>query len=444
MLTTKINLIALTSNKKEDIILKCYNIITKILKLSEFENILILQNQTQKSLLINQCQNINQISLNNFIIIETYEELNNIITNQKNIVVILSTIKYNIHKIKLICKNVGKTIYIEEKNVDILNQNIDILYQLLKKIIQYEIYRDDTFIEWGEVIYSKYLEERDKESDKRYIEAKKKYTLKIDELYKYKDWEKINKGFPFELIKTETKFHSILKCIICNGIIRNPISCKDCSQMYCKKCTENIKKCPNCNNILKRRSIDENIKKILDLVEFNCPNKCGESLNIHNFENHILNCEKSLYICCIEGCEFIDTKEKIEAHIKDCALKTLLCKYCKENIEKINFKLHQEKCKIEKIFCKYCGVEKNREELCKHLNNDCKINLEICFYCMNYFKYKDYLEHNKNECLQNNFWRYNNIAKNETSKRILLEKEIEKLKEEIEYLKKSHNEEKKE
>ncbi len=47
----------------------------------------------------------------------------------------------------------------------------------MKKIIQYEIYRDDTFIEWGEVIYSKYIEERDKESDKRYIEAKKKYTL---------------------------------------------------------------------------------------------------------------------------------------------------------------------------------------------------------------------------------------------------------------------------
>ena len=44
----------------------------------------------------------------------------------------------------------------------------------MKKIIQYEIYRDDTFIEWGEVIYSKYIEERDKESDKRYIEAKKK------------------------------------------------------------------------------------------------------------------------------------------------------------------------------------------------------------------------------------------------------------------------------
>ena len=82
MLTTKINLIALTSNKKEEIILKCYNILAKILKVSEFENIIIFQNQTQKSLLINQCQNINQSILNNFITVETFEELINIITKR--------------------------------------------------------------------------------------------------------------------------------------------------------------------------------------------------------------------------------------------------------------------------------------------------------------------------------------------------------------------------
>lgn len=40
---------------------------------------------------------------------------------------------------------------------------------------------------------------------------------------------------------------------------------------------------------------------MLDLIELICPNKCGETLNIHNFENHILNCEKSLYICCFDG-----------------------------------------------------------------------------------------------------------------------------------------------
>ncbi len=83
----------------------------------------------------------------------------------------------------------------------------------------------------------------------------------MDELYKYKDWKKINKGFPFDFIKIETKFHSILKCIICNGIIRNPISCKDCSQMYYKNCRENKQNCPNCNNILNIKSIDINIKK---------------------------------------------------------------------------------------------------------------------------------------------------------------------------------------
>ena len=154
-------MIALTSNNKEDIVYKCYNIIAEILNISEFENIIIFQNQTQKSLIINKCQNINRSSLKDFIIIETFDELNNIITNQKDIVLILSTIKNNIHKIKLICKNVGKTIYIEEKNVEILDQNICVLYQLMKKIINYEVYKEETFIEWGEVIYSKYIEERD-------------------------------------------------------------------------------------------------------------------------------------------------------------------------------------------------------------------------------------------------------------------------------------------
>lgn len=46
------------------------------------------------------------------------------------------------------------------------------------------------------------------------------------------------------------------------------------------------------------------------------------------------------------------------------------------------------------------------------------------YYCFNSFNYKDYLEHNKIECLQNNFWKYINISKKETTKRILLEKEI--------------------
>ena len=294
-------MIALTSNNKEDIVYKCYNIIAEILNISEFENIIIFQNQTQKSLIINKCQNINRSSLKDFIIIETFDELNNIITNQKDIVLILSTIKNNIHKIKLICKNVGKTIYIEEKNVEILDQNICVLYQLMKKIINYEVYKEETFIEWGEVIYSKYIEERDKETDKRFTEAKKKYTLKLDEFYKYKDWEKISKGFPFDLIKKETKFEAILKCIISNGIIRNPIACQDCGQMYCKNCIKNMQNCTNCKKILNLKPIDINVKKMLDLIELICPNKCGETLNIHNFENHILNCEKSLYICCFDG-----------------------------------------------------------------------------------------------------------------------------------------------
>ena len=135
--------------------------------------------------------------------------------------------------------------------------------------------------------------------------------------------------------------------------------------------------------------------------------------------------------------EFIDTKQNIEVHIKDCALKTMLCKYCNENIEKINFKIHQEKCKIEKVVCKYCGIGKSREDLIKHLINECKINLEMYYYCFNSFNYKDYLEHNKIECLQNNFWKYINISKKETTKRILLEKEITTLKQEIENLKES-------
>ena len=56
--------------------------------------------------------------------------------------------------------------------------------------------------------------------------------------------------------------------------------------------------------------------------------------------------------------EFIDTIQNIEVHIKDCALKTMLCKYCNENIEKINFKILKKNVKLKKLFVNIVEFEK--------------------------------------------------------------------------------------
>ena len=92
-------------------------------------------------------------------------------------------------------------------------------------------------------------------------------------------------------------FKDLIKCIICNQILKDPIMCKECQKVFCKSCLDNwknnSKKCPNkCKKPKYVKNIDKHA--MLSLISFRCKN-CKEEIKYDNVQSHLsLGCEKNL------------------------------------------------------------------------------------------------------------------------------------------------------
>ena len=81
----------------------------------------------------------------------------------------------------------------------------------------------------------------------------------------------------------------LIKCGLCNKILKEPVFCKKCQRHYCKACLENWKKkdgkCPNCKeNSEFPKSIDKPV--LLSLLKFLCQN-CKEEIRYNDIESHL-------------------------------------------------------------------------------------------------------------------------------------------------------------
>ena len=92
----------------------------------------------------------------------------------------------------------------------------------------------------------------------------------------------INKEF-YQGVKT------MINCLICQGIIENPVQCTKCQHYYCSECINEAKNCPlRCENNEFIKSIP--CSQLLSNLKYKC--SCGESIGYDDREKHLEKCTK--------------------------------------------------------------------------------------------------------------------------------------------------------
>lgn len=95
-----------------------------------------------------------------------------------------------------------------------------------------------------------------------------------------------------EISNNLSVLQSLLQCKICNGIVINPYQCKNCDNIFCKKCTKS-NKCQNCNEDIKENKI---LKELTSKLLIKCKNGCGELIPFDDYKEHIeIKCKKIDY-----------------------------------------------------------------------------------------------------------------------------------------------------
>lgn len=96
------------------------------------------------------------------------------------------------------------------------------------------------------------------------------------------------------VIKDETYFgfQNLVKCDICQKILKDPMMCKNCQKVFCKSCIEREKSCPN-KNCMENEFVESKDKKVmLSMLKFLCSN-CKEEIKYEDVEKHLSSgCKK--------------------------------------------------------------------------------------------------------------------------------------------------------
>ncbi len=98
------------------------------------------------------------------------------------------------------------------------------------------------------------------------------------------------------------KLKDELTCIICFGLLQDPLICSRCETVFCKSCIDTWftkrEKCPlNCSKTDTQLSqIPKNMKKLMNKIRVKCPNDC--QVELLDYGIHVSNCAKESPIKC--------------------------------------------------------------------------------------------------------------------------------------------------
>lgn len=203
-----------------------------------------------------------------------------------------------------------------------------------------------------------------------------------------------------------SQFADIIDCKICCGIIQDPLCCKSCDSIFCKKCIKDwiIRskgKCPNrCDFVeyeIRRTTIN-----LMNKIKLYCIYRekgCKEEIFYEDYKKHMKNCEFEEYECL--GCKMKSTKSIITSHIKICPDMYKNCNYCFEKFLAFKINDHYESCQMFELPCKLCSLTIKRYAIESHLQKDCKEVLTECSFCETKdIKKKDEVNHTKQVCFE--------------------------------------------
>eukprot|EP00347_Sterkiella_histriomuscorum_P013546 403364299 len=162
-------------------------------------------------------------------------------------------------------------------------------------------------------------------------------------------------------ISGEGDFENHYKCIICSGVVFDPVECKSCQNLYCKQCIDKSRnKCPNkCDNA-QFQTIHRLLRNVLNKMTFRCQNypRCFVQLKYDQYKQHYDKCiikslsalfeELQLENRALKG-KSINQEKKLEEIEKRMADLELFCKESVINNSTIddNFQQEEEE-KLEK------------------------------------------------------------------------------------------------
>lgn len=159
-------------------------------------------------------------------------------------------------------------------------------------------------------------------------------------------------------------------CLICLGVVRNPLECSQCGILLCKKCAYSCSKpqnpffsmpnttpkfnCPICRSRSAPREPSVILKKIISTLVVFCKNKergCGVCKGLGEIKNHEKECDYKVIRCANHG---LCSKEgsKIDFIIAKC-LKTgknanhkskLVCSEVCRKVVIMSYLLKADKC----------------------------------------------------------------------------------------------------
>eukprot|EP00347_Sterkiella_histriomuscorum_P012639 403367799 len=185
-----------------------------------------------------------------------------------------------------------------------------------------------------------------------------------------------------KLIQVLGYIHNDYKCGICHDLLKDPLECSRCSNIFCKKCIFKMAElkgtptsCPfKCDNItyivpsqILRRHI-QNFQEIENEVSQKCTQLNVESQQasienmIEEIQNHIQDCDQ-LYVSC-KDCMFKVQRKDLINHASECdkiPQNNLSCNVCGFNIVNGHQILHLQECQNAQK-CEVCNLKYDKED----------------------------------------------------------------------------------
>ena len=80
------------------------------------------------------------------------------------------------------------------------------------------------------------------------------------------------------------------KCIVCFGIVWDPLQCFDCKTLFCAECIKNWNRgCPCCKSNCGLEAGNRIVRKILSKLKFKCT-RCESDVDYELSKDHLKEC----------------------------------------------------------------------------------------------------------------------------------------------------------
>ncbi|KAI0213502.1 hypothetical protein LSAT2_001469 [Lamellibrachia satsuma] len=179
-------------------------------------------------------------------------------------------------------------------------------------------------------------------------------------------------------------------CIVCSGILRNPVRFTACGHKCCLTCLADLliktPECPIDKTPLdkKKVTLDNRARKEVGILPIYCTNDtngCKWRGTYSNLVSHLTECDYAIVSCPNKGCSEIMERKCVENHARDdCPKYIVSCPHCQRHVRREEERKHMHSCHKRPVSCpNTCGQpDMLAAQLPKHLEDECPKEVLPC------------------------------------------------------------------